>query len=89
MKNIFLLSVLIFFSFNSFSHKHTHHGDYEIRYIKENMQLNNQIQENLRNNSPWQSFLSNYPEWFTYFNEYNYKHHRAFGSPILLSNSNR
>jgi hypothetical protein len=86
MKNIFLLSVLIFFSFNSFAHKHTHHDDYEIRYIKENMQLNNQIQENLRNNSPWQSFLSNYPEWFTYFNEYNYKPHRAFGSPILLSN---
>ena len=86
MKNIFLLSVLIFFSFNSFAHKHTHHDDYEIRYIKENMQLNNQIQENLRNNSPWQRFLSNYPEWFTYFNEYNYKPHRAFGSPILLSN---
>jgi len=86
MKNIFLLSVLIFFSFNSFAHKHTHHDDYEIRYIKENMQLNNQIQENLRNNSSWQSFLSNYPEWFTYFNEYNYKPHRAFGSPILLSN---
>lgn len=86
MKNIFLLSVLIFFSFNSFAHKHTHHDDYEIRYIKDNMQLNNQIQENLRNNSPWQSFLSNYPEWFTYFNEYNYKPHRAFGSPITLSN---
>ena len=48
--------------------------------------MNNQIQENLRNNSSWQSFLSNYPEWFTYFNEYNYKPHRAFGSPILLSN---
>jgi len=86
MKNTFLLSLLVFFSFNSFAHKHTHHDDYEIRYIKENMQLNNQIQENLRNNSSWQSFLSNYPEWFTYFNEYNYKPHRAFGSPILLSN---
>ncbi len=48
--------------------------------------MNNQIQENLRNNSPWQSFLSIYPQWFTYFNEYNYKPHRAFGSPILLSN---
>jgi hypothetical protein len=86
MKNTFLLSLLIFFSFNSFAHKHTHHDDYEVRYIKESMQLNNQIQENLRNNSPWQSFLSNYPEWFTYFNEYNYKPHRAFGSPIILSN---
>ncbi len=86
MKNTFLLSILIFFSFNSFAHKHTHHDDYEIRYIKESMQMNNQIQENLRNNSPWQSFLSIYPQWFTYFNEYNYKPHRAFGSPILLSN---
>ena len=86
MKNTFLLSILIFFSFNSFAHKHTHHDDYEIRYINESMQLNNQIQENLRNNSPWQSFLSIYPEWFTYFNEYNYKPHRAFGSPIILSN---
>ena len=86
MKNTILLSFLVFFSFNSFAHKHTHHDDYEIRYIKESMQLNNQIQENLRNNSPWQSFLSNYPKWFTYFNEYNYKPHRAFGSPIILSN---
>ena len=50
--------------------------------------MNNQVQENLRNNSPWQSFLSNYPQWFTYFNEYNYKPHRAFGSPIILSNGN-
>ncbi|MDC0028891.1 hypothetical protein OAJ32_00105 [bacterium] len=86
MKNIFLLSLLIFFSFNSFAHKHTHDDDYEVRYINESMQLNNQIQENLRNNSPWQSFLSNYPQWFTYFNEYNFKPHRAFGSPIILSN---
>ena len=86
MKNTFLLSFLVFISFNSFAHKHTHHDDYEVRYIKESMQLNNQIQENLRNNSPWQSFLSNYPKWFTYFNEYNYKPHRAFGSPIILSN---
>ena len=88
MKNTLLLSALIFFTFNSFAHKHTHHDDYEIRYIKESMQMNNQVQENLRNNSPWQSFLSNYPQWFTYFNEYNYKPHRAFGSPIILSNGN-
>ena len=88
MKNTLLLSALIFFTFNSFAHKHTHHDDYEIRYIKESMQMDNQVQENLRNNSPWQSFLSNYPQWFTYFNEYNYKPHRAFGSPIILSNGN-
>ncbi len=88
MKNTLLLSALIFFTFNSFAHKHTHHDDYEIRYIKESMQMNNQVQENLRNNSPWQNFLSNYPQWFTYFNEYNYKPHRAFGSPIILSNGN-
>ena len=50
--------------------------------------MDNQVQENLRNNYPWQSFLSNYPKWFTYFNEYNYKPHRAFGSPIILSNGN-
>ena len=88
MKNTLLLTALILFTFNSFAHKHTHHDDYEIRYIKESMQMNNQVQENLRNNSPWQSFLSNYPQWFTYFNEYNYKPHRAFGSPIILSNGN-
>ena len=88
MKNTLLLSALIFFTFNSFAHKHTHHDDYEIRYINESMQMHNQVQENLRNNSPWQSFLSNYPQWFTYFNEYNYKPHRAFGSPIILSNGN-
>ena len=88
MKNTLLLSALILFTFNSFAHKHTHHDDYEIRYIKESMQMDNQVQENLRNNSPWQSFLSNYPQWFTYFNEYNYKPHRAFGSPIILSNGN-
>ena len=88
MKNTLLLSALIFFTFDSLAHKHTHHDDYEIRYIKESMQMNNQVQENLRNNSPWQSFLSNYPQWFTYFNEYNYKPHRAFGSPIILSNGN-
>mgnify|MGYP001292432822 FL=1 len=88
MKNTLLLSALIFFTFDSFAHKHTHHDDYEIRYIKESMQMDNQVQENLRNNYPWQSFLSNYPKWFTYFNEYNYKPHRAFGSPIILSNGN-
>ena len=49
------------------------------------MQLSNQIQENLRNQVPWQEFLSNHPNWFTYFNEYNYKPHRAFGSPINLN----
>ena len=85
MKNILSLSFFILFITNVFATKCDHHDDYEIRYITENMQLSNQIQENLRNQVPWQEFLSNHPNWFTYFNEYNYKPHRAFGSPIKTS----
>ena len=85
MKNIFSLYLLILITTNVFATKCDHHDDYEVRYITENMQLNNQVQENLRNQVPWQDFLSNHTNWFTYFNEYNYKPHRAFGSPINLN----
>ena len=85
MKNILSLFLFIIITTNVFATKCDHHDDYEVRYITENMQLNNQVQENLRNQVPWQEFLSNHPNWFTYFNEYNYKPHRAFGSPINLN----
>ena len=84
MKNTLLLSFLLIFSINLSATKCTHTDDYEVRYITEDMQLNNQIQENLRNQYAWQEFISIYPNWFSYFNEYNYKPHRAFGSPINL-----
>ena len=84
MKNTLILSFLLIFSINLSATKCTHTDDYEVRYITEDMQLNNQIQENLRNQYAWQEFISTYPNWFTYFNEYNYKPHRAFGSPINL-----
>ena len=86
MKNIFTLTLLLLISTNLYSTKCDHNDDYEVRYISEDMQLNNQIQENLRNQLPWQEFISNNPNWFTYFNEYNYKPHRAFGTPIDLLN---
>ena len=85
MKNTLILSFLLIFNINLSATKCTHTDDYEVRYITEDMQLNNQIQENLRNQIAWQEFISIYPNWFTYFNEYNYKPHRAFGSPINLS----
>ena len=88
MKNyILLLSAIIFFNY-SYATKHTHIDEYEIRYIKSDMQLDNQIQNNLRNQQAWQSFISLNPNWYTYFNEYNYKPHRAFGSPIDLNIGN-
>ena len=84
MKNTLFLLLFSLFTLNVFATKCTHTDDYEVRYITEDMQLNNQIQENLRNQYAWQDFISTYPNWFTYFNEYNYKPHRAFGSPINL-----
>ena len=84
MKNTLILSFLLIFSINLSATKCTHTDDYEVRYITEDMQLNNQIQENLRNQYAWQEFISTYSNWFTFFNEYNYKPHRAFGSPINL-----
>ena len=88
MKNyILLLLAIILFNY-SYATKHTHIDEYEIRYIKSDMQLDNQIQNNLRNQQAWQSFISLNPNWYTYFNEYNYKPHRAFGSPIDLNIGN-
>lgn len=88
MKNFFLLlSLLLFFNY-SYATKHTHHDEYEIRYVSSDMELNNQTQDYLRNQQAWQSFISLNPNWYTYFNEYNYKPHRAFGTPIDLNNGN-
>ena len=88
MKNFLLLLIVLLISNISFATKHTHYDEYEIRYIKSDMKLNNSTQNNLRNQYPWKTFNSIYSDWFTYFNEYNYKPHRAFGSPIDLTNGN-
>ena len=82
--NIILFFSFLFLSNFSYATKHTHSDEYELRYIKSDMQLNSQVQENLRNQQPWRDFVSIYPNWFTYFNQYNYKPHRAFGTPIDL-----
>ena len=86
MKNFLLIIIISFLSINSFATKHTHHDEYEVRYIKSNMQLDNLTQNNLRNQQSWKEFKTINPNWFTYFNEYNFKPHRAFGTPIDMIN---
>ena len=82
-----ILSFIIFFSNPISATKHTHDDPNEIRYVKEEIRLNDKLQSSLRSQNAWQNFLIENPNWFTYFNEYNYKPHRAFGSPIKLNSS--
>ena len=81
MKKYSLLIILLF-SINSFAYHPSHTDEFEIRYIKNSLHLDEKIQANLRGQSAWKSFLKTYPNWFVYFNEYNQKPHRAFGTPI-------
>ena len=83
----FLLSLIIFFcSFNVFASKCNHHDHQEVRYINNKQPLNPVLQEALRKQDLWQRFIQNHSDWFVIFNENNYLPHRAFGSPIPLSN---
>ena len=82
-----ILSCILFFSNSILATKHTHDDSNEIRYISEEIRFDNTAQLNLRSQDPWKNFLLENPKWFTYFNEYNYKPHRAFGSPIKLISS--
>ena len=82
-----ILSCILFFSNSILATKHTHDDSNEIRYISEEIRFDNTTQLNLRSQDPWKNFLLENPKWFTYFNEYNYKPHRAFGSPIKLISS--
>ena len=84
---IIIFSFFLFFSNSISATKHTHDDSNEIRYISEDIRLNNVTQINLRSEEAWQNFLIENPNWFTYFNEYNSKPHRAFGSPIKLNSS--
>jgi len=80
---IFLFS--LFIGFNLFGSKHNHSDENEVRYIKDNMQLNPQYQEHLRSSHLWQNFRATNTEWFVIFNERNRLPHRAFGQPIPVS----
>tara|TARA_B100001758_G_C18416520_1_gene620348 strand:- start:5242 stop:8124 length:2883 start_codon:yes stop_codon:yes gene_type:complete len=87
MKQVFLLFFILIFSINLFSTTHHHHFDeYEVRYVKANMELDKQYQEQLRNGDLWKNFRSNNDGWFVIFNERNQLPHRAFGTPISINN---
>ena len=74
--------IALFFSITSFAYHPSHTDEFEVRYIKDALHLNENVQLDLRSQIPWKSFLQNHPNWFVYFNEYNQKPHRAFGTPI-------
>ena len=80
-----LLFTLIFSISYSTGNKHSHtfeKDEFEIRYIKKSIHLDEDVQYHLRNDYKWQSFLSENPNWFVYFNEHNRLPHRAFGLGI-------
>ena len=83
MKRIILL-LISFISINLFAAKHNHFDENEVRYIKQNYELEPQYQQLLRNGSLWQDFIANNDGWFVIFNERNRLPHRAFGAPNAL-----
>ncbi len=78
----FLFSII---TISLFATKHNHSDEHEVRYVKENMQLNPQYQHLLRNSALWQDFRANNSDWFVIFNERNRLPHRAFGAPIPVN----
>ena len=73
MKKIYLVIVLTNNLF-SYSHDNCHKfekDEFEVRYIKNPIHLNENVQYQLRNSVQWQSFLNENSNWFVYFNEYN------------------
>ena len=85
MRKLLVLILSVMVSINSFASKHNHSDENEIRYVKENLELNSQYQQLLRNGDLWKNFRLNNPGWFVIFNERNQLPHRAFGSPIPVS----
>ena len=85
MKKLFTFLLIISISTSSFSYNGHKIDEYEIRYIKESIHLNNSIQYQLRNSNQWKTFLNKNPNWFVYFNEHNHLPHRAFGASISTS----
>ena len=84
MKKTLLLIAFTIFSISIFSSEHKK-DEFEIRYIKKAIHLNEDIQYHLRNDIKWQSFLQDNPNWFVYFNEFNRLPHRAFGEGISIT----
>ena len=68
MKKLLTFLLIFCFSFSSFSYDGHSIDEYEIRYIKEAIHLNNNTQYQLRNSNQWQAFLNENPNWFVYFN---------------------
>ena len=85
MKKTILFVFGSILSFTLVAAKHNHSDEHEVRYIKQNQQLDPSYQAVLRNGSLWQDFFSNYPNWFVIFNENNQLPHRAFGEPIHVN----
>ena len=84
-KNILSLILLVLVFPSAFAAKHNHTDENEVRYIKKNVELSPQYQQQLRNSEMWQNFMTENPNWFVIFNENNQMPHRAFGSPIQIS----
>ena len=84
-KNILSLILLVLVFFSAFATKHNHTDENEVRYVKKSLELNPQYQQQLRNAEIWQNFMAENPNWFVIFNENNQMPHRAFGTPIQIS----
>ena len=84
-KNILSLILLVLVFSSTFATKHNHTDENEVRYVKKSVELNPQYQQQLRNAEMWQNFMAENPNWFVIFNEKNQLPHRAFGSPIQIS----
>ena len=84
--NYRLVIIILIISLNAFASKHNHNNDYEVRYVNVNMQLDSEYQNFLRKTQIWQDFRLENLNWFVIFNERNQLPHRAFGSPIYVSN---
>ena len=88
MKKSFLLSLLSILFISLSAATHSHHDDNEIRFVKNKQPYDNQYQAYLRKNTVWSQFQSVNTNWYVIFNEQNRLPHRAFGSPIQISNIN-
>ena len=76
-KNILSLILLVLVFSSVFATKHNHTDENEVRYVKNNVELNPQYQQQLRNTEIWRSFMIQNPETeegMRYFRlkEYNY-----------------
>ena len=85
MKRLLSLLFICIFSTSLFATKHNCSDEYEVRYIKERLDLEPQFQQILRETSLWQNFRNNHGDWFVIFNERNQLPHRAFGEPIPVN----